>query len=509
MVTGVSHKSVLTDPRMVVTHNQAPCRQRRAFIVDEISNDTRTLCINNADVDTLAAALHERMYKCKVGSEFLEPPQPAGYVVKTRLQEFRRKLLRSTRFSPIISPEQFVEMYNGRKRTIYENALPEFYASGVLKKHAVSSAFVKCEKVNPTKAPRCIQPRHPVYNIGLGRYLKQNEHHLYDAIAKVFDDELPVVMKGLNVRQTAEVIKEKWDSIGNCAAIGLDATKFDMHVSTSMLRWEHSIYKTLHNDDTELTRLLDMQVHNKGVGYCDDGKLTYTVEGRRFSGDMNTALGNCIIMSGMVWEYCRQKNIAVRFINNGDDCVVFMAKENVANFNEGLDEWFLGLGFRMTVEDPVYNLAEIEFCQMHPIQTAAGWTMVRNFNTAREKDSFSIIPLDSESVFRKWIYAVGECGLALTAGVPVFQEMYTMYMRNGKPSNIDKHPSMATGARMLARGMESKRQPVIPEARVTFFEAWGITPDEQVELESIYRDRVMTYSVRALDTVQDSKTLSL
>jgi len=503
VVTGVRHNSVLTDPRMVVTHNQAPCRVRSAYIVEQVSGDGRVLRINDPDIGTLGAALLERMYRCKVGSEFLEPPQPEAKTVNSVLRQFRNKLLRKTRFSPLISPEQFVEMYQGRKRTIYENALPEFYATGVQKKHAISSAFVKCEKVRPDKAPRCIQPRHPVYNIGLGRYLKQNEHHLYDGIAAVFDDELPVVMKGMNVRQTAEVMKEKWDSIGDCAAIGLDATKFDMHVSVAMLKWEHSVYKILHSYDPELVRLLRMQVHNKGVGYCDDGKLSYNVEGRRFSGDMNTGLGNCIIMSAMVWEYCRQKEIKIRFANNGDDCVVFMERRYIPKFQEGLDAWFLNLGFRMTVEKPVFNFSEIEFCQMHPIETVHGWTMVRNIEAAREKDSLSIIPLDSEGVFRKWLYAVGECGLALTSGVPVFQELYTMYMRNGVPSNIARHPAMATGARMMAKGLESKRSVVSVSARVTFFEAWGITPDEQVAMEDVYRQQVLPYVVRAVDSVAD------
>lgn len=488
---------------MVVTKTQAPCKVRTAYIVEGISSVQRTLRINDPDIGTLAAALLERMYKCKVGDSFVEPPQPLQSTVNMTLHEFRKRLIRKSKFTPKISPEQFVQMYQGRKRTIYENALPEFYATGVQKKHAVSCAFVKCEKVNPTKAPRCIQPRHPVYNIGLGCYLKQNEHHLYHGISEVFEDELPVVMKGLNVRQTAEVIREKWDSIGECAAIGLDATKFDMHVSESMLKWEHSIYKVLHNGCPELSRLLRMQVDNKGVGYCDDGKLTYQVKGRRFSGDMNTALGNCIIMCGMVWEYCRQKEINVRFINNGDDCVVFMSRECVPRFQEGLDEWFMELGFRMTVEEPVYNMAEIEFCQMHPILTGEGWTMVRNIEVAREKDSLSIIPLTSEKMFRKWIYAVGECGLALTSGVPVFQEMYTMYMRSGEPSNIDRHPAMASGARMMARGLQSKRAVVVPMARVTFFEAWGITPDQQCAMEEYYMDMVLPYGVRAVDSVAD------
>lgn len=500
MVTGVRHVSEQSDSRMVVTRAQTPCRSRSAYLVEQVTGEDRTLRINDPDIRTLECALLERMYKCEVGGVFVSPPIPKRSHISETLGDFRRKILRSVAWTPRISPEQFVEMYTGRKRTIYENALPEFYATGVLKKHAISCAFVKCEKIPPNKAPRCIQPRSPVYNIGVGTYLKQNEHSLYNAITDVFGDDTQVVMKGLNVQQVARVLRQKWDSFGETVCVGLDAKKFDMHVSRNMLAWEHSIYLILSGGDPELKRLLKMQLDNEGVGYCDDGKLRYSVDGRRFSGDMNTALGNCLIMCAMVYAFAKSRGVPIKLGNNGDDCVVFMNRCDYTKFIDGLDGWFLELGFRMTVEDPVYRFADVEFCQMHPIQTISGWIMVRNFNTAREKDSLSIIPLNSEKLFRKWIYAVGEGGLALTSGVPIFQEMYKMYMRNGVRSNIGRHPAMSTGARFMSKGLNSKVAPVVPIARVTFFEAWGITPDEQVALEKYYSTLVLPYNVRAIDS---------
>lgn len=508
-MTGVRHKSSLTDPRLVVTKTRDPCRVRKGYVVEGITGRTRSLRINDASIDTLSAALLERMYMCKVEGEFVEPPKPDRAVVRRTLHMFRSKLLRLTKSAARISPEQFAQMYTGRKRTIYEGALSEYYSTGVQGKHAVARSFVKCEKVDPGKAPRCIQPRSPVYNVGLGTYLKHNEHKLYKGIQKVFGDELPVVMKGLNVKAVAAIIKEKWDSIGDCVFIGLDASKFDMHVSMSMLEWEHSIYVALHHGDPELRRLLRMQLRNKGVGFCDDGKLVYKVDGRRLSGDMNTGLGNCIIMCGMVWEYLREKKIEARFINNGDDCGVFLSRRDVETFMDGLDGWFLRMGFRMTVEAPVHELEKVEFCQMRPVNTGQGWVMVRNFESAREKDSFALLPLDCEGAFRKWIYAVGECGLALTSGVPVFQEMYTMFMANGRPSNISKHPVMASGARIMAQGMVAKTAIITPEARASFFTAFGVTPDQQVALEALYREQVLSYGVRAVDNLDELQLLPL
>lgn len=499
MVTGIRHASKLSDSRMVVTRTQAPCKSRQAYVIQGVTHDDRLLCINDPDVGTLATALLERMFKCKVGGEFVEPPTPNRDHLFVTLKYFKQQLLRSTKWTPKVSPEQFVQMYQGRKRTLYENCLSEFYATGVTKKHAVSCPFVKCEKCRPGSAPRCIQPRKAPYNVGIGVYLKPNEHCVYHAISKVFGDSTIVVMKGVNVCQIAVALRAKWDSFGDPACVGLDATKFDMHVSRTMLEWEHSIYLILSGNCKELRRLLRMQLDNTGVAFCQDGKLRYKVSGRRFSGDMNTALGNCIIMCAMVYSYAREKLISIKLGNNGDDCVVFMERKDVSAFTSGLDEWFMRLGFRMTVEPPVYRFADVEFCQMHPIYTLQGWTMVRNFQVAREKDSLSIIPLSSEKIFRKWIHAVGEGGLALTSGVPVFQSMYQCYIRNGVPSNIGKSPAMASGARFMSVGMEARVMEIIPLARVTFFEAWGVTPDEQVVLEEYFSSLVLQYGCRAID----------
>jgi len=477
---------------------------RKFHIVSGVSGTARTLKINNATIDTLSAALLERMYYCKVGGAFVPPPVVQDTTVFTTLRDFRVKLLRKFGRNPTkLDPEEFVDRFRGRKRAIYENALPEYYEEGVQRKHSISAAFVKCEKVNPTKAPRCIQPRHPVYNIGLGCYLKHIEHRLYHAVDRVFGEK-HVIMKGYNVQQIGNIVADKWHSFNEPIAIGLDATKFDMHVSASMLRWEHSIYRALYKGDKELERLLNYQIFNKGVGYCDDGRLRYTVTGRRFSGDMNTALGNCIIMCAMVYTYAKDKHIPIRFINNGDDCVVFMEKEHEYSFVNGIDEWFLNLGFRMTREPTVDQLAQVEFCQMRPIPVIDGYVMVRNFDTAREKDSLCLLPLDGERAMAKWLYAVGECGLALCAGVPVLQAMYQCYMRNGVPSNMANSVQMQCGARFLAIGLSSKARPIIADSRVGFWEAWGYTPDEQVALEEYYDNLICEYSSDVVDNLSDT-----
>lgn len=501
MVTGVSHVSKLTHQRLEVTTNQAPVKERSLYIVGGVSGEDRSLKINNPDIRTLASALLERMYYCKVGNEFKEPPLVADCTITNKLGFFSKKVIKIVGRTTRISPEQFAEMFTGRKRTLYTNSLEDYYLNGVQRRHSRSVAFVKCEKVPPNKAARCIQPRNRTYNIGVGTFIKPIEHRIYGAIGKIFGEKV-VVVKGFNVSDQAKILHDKWSKFAEPVALGLDATKFDMHVSAAMLRWEHSVYLGIYNNHPELAKLLTWQINNIGAGYCDDGKLKYSVAGRRFSGDMNTALGNCLIMCAMIYAYSKERGVKISLANNGDDCQVFMEKRDLAKFSQGLDAWFLELGFRMTVEPPVYEFAGVEFCQMRPIQTINGFVMVRNINKAREKDSMSIIPLSNTRAAMQWLYAVGECGLASCSGVPIMQSFYECYMRHGIQSRMSYSVALESGARINSRGMDSKWSPVSAQARLDCFVAWGYTPDEQLALENYYDGLRLDLSVpRAVDNL--------
>lgn len=487
MVGGLSHKTKLSDPRCTVhKHAKEASKPRTLYSISELSGNV-DLGVNNADIDTLECALMERMYYCKVGRDFVTPPPVKKGLFTERLGDFKKLLLRNMRNATRWTLQEVVETYSGRRRTIYENAMKHLVQIGLSRSDAHSIAFVKMELVNPNKAPRCIQPRKPAYNLMLGRYIKAVEHPIYRAIAKVFGDG-PTVMKGYNVEEIGNIARGKWRSFVEPVAVGLDATKFDMHVSTEALGWEHNVYLDIFGHPPELAKLLRWQMNNKGAGYCADGKLRYSVRGKRFSGDMNTGLGNCLLMCAMVHAWAAHAGVHVKLLNNGDDCVVLMERVNYHKFISGLDEWFLEMGFRMVAEPPVYQLHQIEFCQMHPIEIGDSCRMVRNIPMTLRKDTLTVHPMRNDKHRGKWMTAVGTCGLALTGGVPVMQDFYQCFQRVGcnAVSNMVDDPTFATGMRLMAKGMSEAYAPPDAWTRVQVFEAWGITPDEQEELERYY-----------------------
>lgn len=203
------------------------------------------------------------------------------------------------------------------------------------------------------------------------------------------------------------------------------------------------------------------------------------------SGDMNTALGNCIIVSAIYYAYMRHHKIKCSFIDNGDDCGVIVEKSNLGQL-AGVGQWFRDFGFRLEIEEPVFVLEELVFCQMQPVWTVNGYVMVRQLAKALEKDTMTIIKMDSDKMVRKWMYSVGECGLALCSGIPVMQAFYSAYMRNGLPSNMSTATYMECGARHLSKRMESVQSQILDDTRYSFYLAFGITPCSQEDLEEKY-----------------------
>jgi hypothetical protein len=147
------------------------------------------------------------------------------------------------------------------------------------------------------------------------------EKRLFSGFETVFG--YSVILKGMNAHATAEQLRSNWDSFTQPVAVGLDASRFDQHVSHAALCWEHSVYNGVFRS-SELRRLLRWQLVNHGVARTEGQRIDYTTNGCRMSGDINTSLGNCLIMSSIVLAYCETRGITARLSNNGDDCVLIL-----------------------------------------------------------------------------------------------------------------------------------------------------------------------------------------
>lgn len=465
-------------------------RPRRPVLLFNIGANNH-FGVHDACFDNSVRAVMERVFNVETDGEFHPPFRPFPGAFNHSLRRFRSRLCAKLAKTAPVSTEQFVDCYRGRRRLVYQSAADSLLVTGVEKKDSFLSSFVKAEKINFTAktdpAPRLIQPRSPRYNVSVGVYIKPIEHDVYNAINGVFG--APVVAKGLNAFQRGLLLRDAWDRMDDPVAVFLDASRFDQHVSEEALRWEHSVYCYAYDNDPTLQRLLSWQLRNKGFIRDPDGDIKYRTIGTRCSGDMNTALGNVLIMCALMWTYLREVAPGSQLVNDGDDCVVLVERRLVDRVKSTYFDWFKSYGFKMKWEGHTDVFEQIEFCQSQPVFDGHRWRMVRDPRISLDKDVLCTRPLDTEKEWRLQMQAMSDCGLALAGDLPVLGAFYNIFdVGETTPRQLE------TGMDYLARGLEGKRSSPTAEARDSFFAAFGITPDEQVALEQFYDTITPVYS---------------
>jgi len=441
--------------------------------------------VHNANLLNGERAVKERVFFVK-GEEpgtFARPPRPETGAFKRLLGKFRTKLIRRVPRTAKMSADEFLSHYSGRRLTSYSEARDSLYVREIRRVDAFISAFVKAEKIDFTSkanpAPRLIQPRSPRYGLSLGLYIKPIEHAIYRAIDHVFG--APTVAKGLNAVQTGAVMRSHWDEFTHPVAITLDASRFDQHISTDALKWEHSIYLQIFAGDPELHKLLSWQLVNRGYLRTLDGVVKYSAEGGRASGDMNTGLGNVLLMCAMMHAFLSEMTSKFRLLNNGDDCVVMVEKEEAERVMSRAVTWFKKLGFTMKVEGYTDLFEHIDFCQARPVFDGVSYIMVRDPRATLDKDMLSVKPILGETHWKRQITAIAECGLSLAGNMPVLCAFYDMMDLKQEVTRVYE-----CGMENLSRGMKGGRRAPTAACRDSFYAAFGVTPDEQRALEEFY-----------------------
>jgi hypothetical protein len=475
---------------------------------------THSATLSNARIGIL-----ERVFFVKnpQSGEYEPPlaPEPGAFRL---LHAFRDKVL--NRMAPSIpwSRTKVTASYLGAKRRLYEQAHETLKRRDVEVGDALIKIMMKKEKVNiSAKKPedcvqRVVSPRSPVYNLEVATYLKGFEKKVFVAIDNVYCKRTSTVCKGQNAVARGANISKIWASFEDPVAIGLDATRFDQHVSRDALEFEHSFYNLFYKC-IFLAMLLSWQLVNKCIFYGTDGIIRFTKIGGRCSGDMNTSLGNILLMCSMVYSiYYRMKRIGkrMRLINDGDDCVLFCERRDEQVMRQMITHNFERFGFRVEIEDTVDELEKIEFCQARPVYSTyyGHHIMVRDPRITCSKDAANVYPTQSDNERNELRTAIGDCGLSLAGDMPVLGAYYSALKRSA-PFKKTKIVRAMTGMQFLAMGMEPKRMAPCSESRVSFWKAFGITPDMQKALEGIYDKFVPGSSARKHVDIFTSMTIPL
>jgi hypothetical protein len=432
--------------------------------------------------------------------EMMRPPKPYKWAFRNHLRYAKRFITAFVQASGGVrrlTNDEFISMIPRAKRKLNRQVSDSMDGRDATAHEAKIKPFNKAEKIECLRkgdpVARIIQPRRGEYGLNLGTFMRPIEHIIYEALQHLWKSPTKVVFKGVNAQQSGKIMLQKWRRFNCPVALSYDATRFDQHVSKDALKWEHSVYLSLFggHDKRVLQRLLSYQLENRAVGTTADGyKVKYVTDGCRMSGDMNTALGNCLLMSSMMHSVIRKdlKIQEAEFCNNGDDCVIIVEKSDMNKVLEALPQLMLFFGFQMNLDNWTDVFEEIDFCQTRPVMVDDEPIMVRNVLPALAKDVIMLAVPKSAHFFNVWRNAVGMGGMSLTGGVPIMQSFYRCMSRGAEYATTKKViPGLTNnGFEQMAKGMCRSHSPVSDKTRLSFCKAFGITSHQQMEIEKFY-----------------------
>ncbi len=418
---------------------------------------------------------------------------------------------------PRMSNEEFIDSFSGAKREVYSYAMSTLQELLFSAKDAIVKDFGKLERYFPTlklehtdvgfvmdedvrggmpmPRGRRILPRPVRYNCIVGPFLKPMEKKLYRLDMHVRGPgSRPrytgrIIAKGRSMHQRARDIRLKWERFDHPCAIVTDASRWDMHVAVKHLKAEHAVYLSM-NGDPLLARALKCQLVNKG--FSRHG-IKWESPGGRMSGDMNTALGNCLLMTAMMIAFYRHLGIDHEIYDDGDDCLVIVEAQHVPVVLDKLPDFFQCIGVDMKVEGVSDIIEGFTFCQTRYISGPGFEKMVRlpwrEITSMTSHTRF----FSSLQLLRRAIYTFGQCSMALNAGVPLLQEIACALMREGDSRGIQGGELMEwqrvqDELKYYRRRIDQfSPLPISDATRDSFSRAFGIGPSMQQHLEHEWR----------------------
>jgi len=449
-----------------------PCATKRTTsrLVSEVAGWEGTIVTHSDCVCNEMRALHHRHQKAA--------PAPSAEGLRKLDRKVREMFLDGVEERIIPKPrERVLDHYTGRQLAEFTRALRSLRERPVAARDAEVKMFLKDDKYAPEyariKAPRCIQYRDKRYCLELARYLQIIEGRVYAA-----EDEFGhrLIAKGRNHHQRGSDLLAKASEFADPYYLLLDASNFDAHVSSGLLKIEHRVYKglTKRSARQRLRWLLKQQLVNRGR---TKNGTTYTTPGTRMSGDMNTGLGNSILMAGMLGSYLDDSGVKGAVYVDGDDSVVVIDQSDVCKLLP-VKEYFLTFGMEMKYE-ATSELSQVDFCQCRPLWVDGSLVMSRDPRRVLVRPLWTTRTM-GRALAGRYLRGLGLGEVAVGWGQPLAaalgKQLYAL--GEGKPWSYEYHPGMK--AREYGR-IDSPTPSF--STRMSYFETWGVSPEEQIAIE--------------------------
>lgn len=289
--------------------------------------------------------------------------------------------------------------------------------------------------------------------------------------------------KGLDNKALAELMVQKESQFEEAWAFGFDAERCDMHGVEQLLRFTHKFYDSVF-DSAELRWLTSQMLVNKG----SSGDVHYTVRGSVMSGDMDTACGTNFRIFLLVVAIMHRLGLMYQVVINGDDSMIWVERRDSGLVRDNFVPMARQYGFTMTLDSEGPGCAHVDFCQSRVVYVGGAPRMIRDYQKATTSVLCNPKFIDV-SFQRPLLAAIGMGEIAIHSGVPILQAFAQLLIRSARGAR----PAQTHLDQLIISGRVSRDQleivratPVLDETRLSFYEAWGVSPGEQVHLETKY-----------------------
>lgn len=453
------------------------------------------------DIRSLVRGVVERILLKKLDGEWGQPLRPTlnALLAFRPFESAVCKKVRASLGSPL-TMKQFLDRYQGAKKRKYTLAGWRYRKFGLLLKFLKSKLIVKDDKfdfvqqTNP--CPRIIVPESEEFNVAFGRFTAALEKPLYKAIDDVFG--APVVMKGKNALQQAADMRDAWLEFDDPIVISGDMSRNDQSSGHEIMECEHRAILRFFRGNRELRGILEARSKLHAFGYATNEwgggfKIELDLgELMRVTGGMDTALGTVYVLCAKMYNYFQGLPFKCRLFDNGDDFFLMMERAHAQYVQNTLPEFVRRYGYDLTMEEPVDVFERIDFCQTHPVYDGEKYVMCRDPRVVLSKDLLTTKYLRSERYWSAYRAAISDCGMALAGNLPIMGSFYRAIGRGAVARESVKLD--CCGFTMLAEGMISTTVQVSDASRYSFYQAFGIAPDDQVAIEEYYDSVVHRWS---------------
>lgn len=458
---------------------------------------------------TLATALQERLLARPLCDYEVPTALNYGLVLKQLIfkasQIMKPHVTQPISYDKIIDPKLSLlpkakyKMYTTEYRKLMGRLRRKdgYLGTGLRPVDCVVNGFVKFQKEKIDAVPRFIAGRNPMAVLVEKCFIGEWEHKYYE--------EHPffpyrTCVKEKTPLEKANLIVQYYNEVPDCVILGADFSRFESGVLQFDIQLFHYFIELLYGEEQitdDYRTFMYHQLHNTITSRVG---VKATCEGRVMSGDASTSIKNVFIVEMLFALALLELGVdplGVRFINDGDDCLLFVPARISDHMIKQLPEFFAPMGKKLGFDCITPCLQDVVFCQSKLIRCAQpqphnpeGWCLVRGPDKILADSTTSPNYGDSPNAIRRYVGNVG-LGLYITEhAAPISQAYGELLCRLTNFSTSWKLDRYAFSKQdswywriKHSDSIKTKLPEVTQQARLDYYLAFGITPDNQIALE--------------------------